>query len=450
MSLKTIYVHECFTAEHPALMGCLHADTLHRKETCSFEYHADWLQHHANHCFLDPDLQLYQGRQYAPIKKSLFGLFSDSCPDRWGRLLMRRMETILANRESRKPRQLTETDYLLGVHDEARMGALRFSLQPNGPFMSSDHDMAAAPPWSSLHELEAASLAFEQDEDLPLMSSLVFRRSDFYQCSSPDKLFATQTGQLLNDRWLRQLLVSGSCLGGARPKVTVKDARDHLWIAKFPSHHDEQDIGAWEQVAHELAKACGLHTPESKLERFSDKGSTFLVKRFDRQNQHRIHFASAMALLGQMDGAGSETGQSYLDIAEFITAYGSNPQEDLEELWKRILFSISISNTDDHLRNHGFQLTHQGWRLSPLYDVNPVPYGEMLALNISLDDARMDPELAIDVAPYFGIKKQAARETAQKLLGTIRRLWRPLSADCGLPHAAQEAMAPAFDVAEHF
>ncbi|MBR1710069.1 MAG: HipA domain-containing protein [Clostridia bacterium] len=142
--------------------------------------------------------------------------------------------------------------------------------------------------------------------------------------------------------------------------------------------------------------------------------------------------------------------QSYLDIAEFITAYGSNPQEDLEELWKRILFSIAISNTDDHLRNHGFLLTHQGWRLSPLYDVNPVPYGEMLALNISLDDARMDPELAIDVAPYFGIKKQAARETAQKLLGTIRRLWRPLSADCGLTHASQEAMAPAFDVAEHF
>ena len=308
MSSKTIFVFECFTAKNPTLMGYLHADTLHRKETCSFEYHADWLQHHANHCFLDPDLQLYQGRQYAPMKKSLFGLFSDSCPDRWGRLLMRRMETILANRESRKPRQLTETDYLLGVHDETRMGALRFSLHPDGPFLSSGSDMAA-PPLVTLRELEAASLAFEHDEDLPLMSSFVFRRSDFYQCSSPDKQFATQTGQLLNDRWLRQLLVPGSCLGGARPKVTVKDARGHLWIAKFPSHHDEQDIGAWEQVAHELAKACGLHTPESKLERFSDKGSTFLVKRFDRQNQHRIHFASAMALLGQMDGAGSETSQ---------------------------------------------------------------------------------------------------------------------------------------------
>ena len=400
-------------------MGCLYADTLRGKETCSFDYDAGWLKNHATQCFLDPDLQLYQGRQYVPLNKSLFGLFADSCPDRWGRLLMRRRESILANRENRKPRQLLETDYLLGVHDEARMGALRFSLQPEGPFMSYDSDMAA-PPWVTLRELEAASLAFEQDEDM------------------------------LNDRWLRQLLAPGSSLGGARPKATVKDAGGHLWIAKFPSQHDEYDTGAWEQVAHELAKACGLMTPESKLERFSDKGSTFLVKRFDRRNHHRIHFASAMALLGQTDGAGVETGASYLDLAEFITAYGSNPREDLEELWKRILFSMAISNTDDHLRNHGFLLTDRGWRISPLYDVNPVPYGDTLSLNVSLDDARIDPELAIDVAPYFGMKKQAAQETTRKMFATIRQLWRPLSEDCGLGRTAQKAMAPAFEVSEHY
>ena len=302
MAAKTIYVYECWSAENPLLMGCLYTDTLHGKETCSFEYDSAWLKSHAAQSFLDPELQLYQGRQYAPMNKALFGLFSDSCPDRWGRLLMQRREAILADRENRKPRQLLETDYLLGVQDEARMGALRFSLQPDGPFLACDSAMAA-PPWVTLRELEAASLAFEQDEDT------------------------------LNDRWLRQLLAPGSSLGGARPKATVKDANGNLWIAKFPSHHDEQDTGAWEQVAHELAKACGLLVPESKMERFSSFGSTYLVKRFDRKNNRRIHFSSAMALLGQADGAGAETGSSYLELAEFITAYGASPKEDLAELW---------------------------------------------------------------------------------------------------------------------
>ena len=415
MGSKKIYVHECWTKDEPILMGCLYVDTLRGKETCSFEYDNDWLVNHASQCFLDPDLQLYQGRQYAPMDKTFFGLFSDSCPDRWGRLLMRRREAIIASREGRKPHQLLETDYLLGVHDEARMGALRFSLETNGPFLSHDNDMAA-PPWVMLRELESASLAFEQDEDL------------------------------LNDQWLKLLIAPGSSLGGARPKATVKDADGQLWIAKFPSRYDEMDCGAWEQVVHELAKACGLSVPDSRLERFSEKGSTFLVKRFDRINQRRIHFSSAMALLGKSDGAGAGTGSSYLDLAGFITAYGSNPKDDLEELWKRILFNMAVSNTDDHLRNHGFLLTKQGWRLSPLYDVNPVPYGDSLSLNVSSDDARIDPELAIDVAPYFGIRRQTAQETAYSMFNTVKRLWQPLSEDYGLSKAAQKAMAPAFEV----
>ncbi len=417
MAAKTIYVYECWSAENPLLMGCLYTDTLRGKETCSFEYDSAWLKSHAAQSFLDPELQLYQGRQYAPMNKALFGLFSDSCPDRWGTLLMRRREAILADRENRKPRQLLETDYLLGVHDEARMGALRFSLQPDGPFLACDSDMAA-PPWVTLRELEAASLAFEQDEDT------------------------------LNDRWLRQLLAPGSSLGGARPKATVKDANGNLWIAKFPSHHDEQDTGAWEQVAHELAKACGLLVPESKMERFSSFGSTYLVKRFDRKNNRRIHFSSAMALLGQADGAGAETGSSYLELAEFITAYGASPKEDLAELWKRILFNMAVSNTDDHLRNHGFLLTNRGWRLSPVYDVNPVPDGETLSLNVSLDDARIDPELAVAVAPFFGMHQKDARNIANQMLSTVRSLWRPFAEECGLGRREQKAMEPAFQVSE--
>ena len=419
MSAKTIYVYECWTAERPSLMGCLYADMLQGKEACSFEYAAAWLQTHANQSFLDPALQLYQGQQYAPMDQALLGPFFDSSPDRWGRFLMQRMEAILANRENRKPRQLLETDYLLGVHDEARMGGLRFALKQEGSFVSYDSDMPA-PPWVTLPELEAASLALEQDEDT------------------------------LNDRWLKQLLAPGSSLGGARPKATVKDANGDLWIAKFPSHHDERDVGAWEQVAHELAKGCGLQVAPSRLQRFSNKGSTYLVKRFDRVHTRRIHFSSAMTLLGQTDGASTQTGISYLDLVEFITAYGASPKEDLVELWKRMLFSMAISNTDDHLRNHGFLLTKQGWRLSPLYDVNPVPYGENLSLNVSLDDSRIDPELAIEVAPFFGMSKQEARSAAQQMFATVKRLWRPLSEECGLGRAAQKEMAPAFAVSECF
>ena len=164
MAEKKIYTYECWSSDRPSLMGCLFVNTLRGKESCSFEYDTDWLKMHPGQYFLDPDLQLYRGRQYAPMDKTLFGIFADSCPDRWGRMLMRRREAILAVKEGRKPKKLTETDYLLGVHDEGRMGALRFSLQAGGPFLSCDSDMAA-PPWVTLRELEAASLAFEQDED---------------------------------------------------------------------------------------------------------------------------------------------------------------------------------------------------------------------------------------------------------------------------------------------
>ena len=411
MEVKTIYIYECWSSAQPLLMGCLYVDILRGKESCSFEYDEKWLKTHPGQFFLDPDLQLYRGRQYAPMDKALFGIFADSCPDRWGRMLMRRREAILADKAGRKPRQLTETDYLLGVYDEGRMGALRFSLQAGGPFLSCDSDMAT-PPWVALRDLEAASLAFEQDEDT------------------------------LNERWLRQLLAPGSSLGGARPKATVRASDGTLWIAKFPSKQDEQNTGAWEQVAHELARTCGLNVPESKLTSFSDAGSTYLVKRFDRDGMRRIHFSSAMALLGKTDGTSDSS--SYLDLVEFITRAGASPKEDLAELWKRIIFSMAISNTDDHLRNHGFLLTEKGWRLSPMYDVNPVPYGETLSLNVSLDDARMDLGLALEVASFFGLTQKEAENSANIILATIRSQWRCIAAAYGLNREAQNKMAKAF------
>lgn len=412
---KTIYVYENWTGEKPVLMGLLYVESLRGKEACSFEYADPWLEACDRTYTLDPDLKLFRGRQYAPMDKTMFGLFSDSCPDRWGRRLMDRREGIAAKRENRRPRQLLETDYLLGVHDEARMGALRFALEKDGPFLSRESEMPA-PPWVALRQLEAASLAFERNSDR------------------------------FNDKWLRQLLAPGASLGGARPKVTVKAADGSMWIAKFPSSKDDHDVGAWEQVTHELAKACGLNVPQSKLERYSGDGSTYLTKRFDRQGEKRIHFSSALALLGKKDGASAGDGSSYLELVEFIRAFGASPKQDLKELWRRIVFSMAVTNTDDHLRNHGFLLTKNGWRLSPLYDVNPNPVGEALALNVSLDDSRIDAGLAMEVAQFFGVEN--AKTEMESIFSTVKSGWRHQAEKCGLDRHAQNAMESAFSLCE--
>lgn len=410
---KKIYVYENWMETEPSLMGCLYAESLRGKEITSFEYSPTWLTNHSGLLTLDPDLQFFSGHQFTPLDKPMFGVFSDSCPDRWGRLLMDRREGILAKQENRKPRTLLETDYLLGVHDEARMGAFRFSLQEGGPFLSCESDMAA-PPWTTLRDLEAASLEFEKDPDI------------------------------YNSRWLRMLLAPGSSLGGARPKASVKAPDNSLWIAKFPSRNDPYDSGAWEQVTHDLAKMCQLNVPESRLECYSDAGSTFLVKRFDRQADRRIHFSSALALLGKKDGESIDS--SYLELVQFLTSYGASARSDLKELWRRVVFSMAVSNTDDHLRNHGFILTPNGWKLSPMFDVNPNPKGNYLSLSVLPNDSRIDPELAIEAASFFGLKKDEAAEEAKHILSAVGHSWRPIAESFGISREAQEAMAPAFSI----
>lgn len=412
-SEKIIYVHENWTSETPNLLGKLYVSFIRGQETFAFEYDEGWLKAHGAAYSLDPDLIMYRGRQYSPLNKNLFGLFADSCPDRWGRLLLRRKENIEARKEERKPRTLTESDYLLGVYDVSRMGALRFSLEENGPFLSSDQDLAT-PPWVTLRTLESASLAFERDEDG------------------------------LQEKWLRQLLAPGSSLGGARPKATAQAPDGALWIAKFPSKNDDTNVGAWEKTVHEMARCCGLDVPESKIETFSKNGSTFLVKRFDRDGSRRIHFSSAMTLLGKVDGASSKDGSSYLDLASFIRTNGAEPKKDLEELWKRIVFSMAVTNTDDHLRNHGFLLTNTGWRLSPLYDVNPVPYGDTLSLNIDEYDCTISQELVLSVAPYFGLDAATAQRIGTEICRIVSDNWRALAVNYGLNRHSIEEMAPAF------
>lgn len=410
--MKTIHVYESFNSSESNLMGRLYVGEGKGSDNFSFEFDSEWLSVHNMGITIDPELQPYVGRQY-PINKSIFGIFADSSPDRWGRVLMQRRERIYADKEGRKPRKLTDSDYLLGVYDETRMGAIRFKDDENGPFLSDDKE-TAVPPWATLRTLEEASRNFENEENL------------------------------LNEKWLNQLLKPGSSLGGARPKATIRDTTGELWIAKFPSKNDEFNTGAWEKVAHDLAKLCSLNVPESKLETFSKLGSTFIVKRFDRDRDKRIHFASAMTILGKTDGASSSDGSSYLDIAGFIKSNGVSPKKDLKELWMRIVFSMAISNTDDHLRNHGFILTKQGWELSPLYDVNPTPYGDELALNVNSDDNSISIDLAIESAHHFGLSVDETTEIANNITTTVRDNWEKLATKYGLSRGAIEYMRPAF------
>ena len=409
---KTIYVYENWSGTVPVKLGKLYVDQGKGSEHYAFEYDEAWLTTSQFAYVLDPDLSLYKGRQY-PINKKTFGIFADSSPDRWGQVLMQRREKFLADKENRKPRKLLDSDYLLGVYDETRMGAIRFSLEDGGPFLSDDKE-TAAPPWATLRTLEEASRQFEKDENT------------------------------LEEKWLKQLIRLGSSLGGARPKATVQAVDGSLWIAKFPSKHDDNNTGAWEKVVHDLAQMCGLDVPESKLETFSKLGSTFLVKRFDRDGNRRIHFSSAMTMLGKVDGASADDGTSYLELVSFLKANGASPKKDLVELWKRIVFNMAVSNTDDHLRNHGFILTQTGWRLSPLYDVNPIPYGEYLALNVNEDDSTISFDLAVEVSEYYGLSQKEAGRMVSEIALTVKKNWERLAASYGISRGGIEKMRPAF------
>ncbi|MDZ4795610.1 MAG: HipA domain-containing protein [Bacteroidota bacterium] len=397
----------------PALMGTLSVVHIKGREVFSFAYDRSWLSRGLAQN-LDPDLQLFAGTQYLSTGKKNFGIFLDSSPDRWGRVLMLRREAISARMESRKPNILFEEDYLLGVFDAHRMGALRFKKEGNGPFL---HDNAsyASPPWTSLRELEFASLQLEKDA-------------------------LTDEESL---KWLSMLMAPGASLGGARPKASVLDPANNLWIVKFPSGNDQIDIGGWEMVANVLAKKAGLNIAEGQIKKFNSKHHSFLSKRFDRAGNRRIHFASAMTLLGYSDGA---EGVSYLNLAEFIMQNGANVKGDLEELWRRIVFNIAVKNTDDHLRNHGFLLSKQGWILSPAYDVNPVYHGRGLTLNISETDNSLDFDLAKSVAKYFRISENKAITIiagVQKAAGN----WQKIAKTYNIPGSEQDLMAQAFEKA---
>ena len=402
--------------EEAQLMGWLTSQRLRGKEIFSFEYTEYWLNTDNPILSLDPHLGFYKGKQYLPEEKNNFGIFLDSSPDRWGRLLMRRREAWQAKNEHRDERTLFESDFLLGVFDGHRMGGVRFKLSEDGPYINDQMKMAT-PPWTSLRELEHASLQLERDDAMN------------------DPEYA---------QWLSVLIDPGSSIGGARPKASVIDDKGHLWIAKFPSSRDEKNAGAWEMVLHKLAKACGIHVSEARLQKFSGKHHTFLSKRFDRTDaQKRIHFASAMTLLGLQDGADHVEGVGYLDLVGFIMQHSPEAKEDLEQLWRRMAFNILVSNTDDHLRNHGFLLAPLGWRLSPAYDMNPNEMGTGLTLNISENSNEQDIALALETAHLYQLKSDRAESILKEMRREISN-WRVLAKKFGIGNSEIEQTKRAF------
>jgi serine/threonine-protein kinase HipA len=398
----------------PAQMGTLHAQSSGRQEVFSFEYAPEWLASEAAFAF-DPDLQLLQGAQYPAQSRSSFGIFLDSAPDRWGRLLMQRRENLRARQEERPARRLTEWDYLLGVHDETRLGALRLRSPEGGEFIDSDRQLAA-PPITSVRELEAASRGFERhidEEDNPEYA-----------------------------RWLSQLMAPGSSLGGARPKASVRDENGLLCIAKFPSRADTRNMAAWEMLAHRLAEKCGIQLPKARLlDNGGQEQSTFLVNRFDRTAKGgRLAFVSAMTLTQRRDG---DTGASYLELVELLQRRGANTRADTHQLYRRIVFSILIHNTDDHLRNHGFFVEDRGVRLSPAYDINPSVDRDDLVLAINETETACDVQIARAAHKMYALSLAEADRLIAEVL-TVVKTWRKEAEVLRIRKSEQDQMAPAF------
>lgn len=416
---KYIYVYADWVKLNGAtFMGTLSVDRVRGNEVFAFNYDERWLAS-GNAQQLDPELQLYSGEQFLGDDKSNFGVFTDSCPDRWGRILMKRREAILARQNNQPVKRLYESDYLLGLFDGNRMGALRFKLDPKGEFLN-DNSQLATPPWSNLRELEQASLHLEEDG--------VENTSDYL-------------------KWLNMLISPGSSLGGARPKASVLDEQQNLWIAKFPSRYDDGDTGAWEMVAHVIAVDAGVEMSACLIKKFNNPNHTFLTKRFDRTTDNkRIHFCSAMTCLNKVDG---QDDSNYLELAEFISINGCRVKHDLEQLWRRIVLSICLSNTDDHLRNHGFILKHNGWELSPAYDINPIADGEGLNLNINEFDNSQDLDLALSVISHFRLSQTRAKEIIKQVTKATSN-WRAIATKYGISSFNQDLKSRAFRVSAEY
>ncbi len=391
----------------PHLAGRLWARSRKGKESATFEYDAAWLANPLRFA-LEPALTLGTGPHHTAAGRSIFGAIGDSAPDRWGRVLIQREERRKARTENRAPRTLLEADYLLGVGDIARQGALRFAEQEGGPFLATS---VPIPPLVQLPALLGAAMRLSEDDGG-------------------------------SDEDLRLLLAPGSSLGGARPKASVIDRDGSLAIAKFPKHDDQIRVTLWEAVALTLAPKAGIPTPEWRIENVAER-DVMLLRRFDRRSSIRIPFLSAMSLLNAADNEQ----HSYMEIADALRQYGAKADEDCAQLWRRIVFSILVSNTDDHLRNHGFLYEASGWRLAPAYDLNPMPidlHPRVLTTAIDEADGSASLDLAYEVAGHFGVKPGKAKTIASEVGAAIAG-WHEVAAALGLSSKEIERMASAFE-----
>ena len=387
-------------------------------EALSFEYDGTWLDGTGPvpGFELDPDLPLYAGRIHAPAgAASLTGAFQDCSPDRWGRVLMDRREAIEARAAGRRPVPLRDWDYLVGVHDHARMGALR--LREPGTDRYVDDRRLAAPPLAELRTLEEYARRLEEDPDAPLADQ---------------------------QRWLAQLLAPGSSLGGARPKASFSDTDGSLWLAKFPSTEDRHDVGLWELVMHRLAIDAGIDMPPARKLALSGHGHTFAVARFDRTGESRRAFASAMTLLGADDS----TGFSYLDLADLVSRVGASGTiaANLEQLFRRMVFNVLVANRDDHLRNHGFLREGNGWILSPAFDVNPNPYKDGHALGVCFEDPAPAAASLLEMRDFFRLSADGARSILDDVRQAVGR-WDSVARDEGASRGEIAGMSAVIDPA---
>lgn len=382
-------------------------DLFHDRGHFSFAYDEKWLK--SEHIFnIDPALGLYSKEQPA---QETFGIFTDSAPDRWGRVLMDRREVVEAKSEGRNIRALYEWDYLLGVQDETRMGAVR--LCKEGIFL--DHSELGAPPVTSLAELQHVAKLLENDDE--------------------DNMPALKA-------WLAMLVAPGSSLGGARPKANFRNTDGSLWIAKFPKQDDKEDIGLWEGITLDLARSCGIRVPEFKVENISGNHHTFLVKRFDRTGDRREMFVSAMTMLQKNDGQDA----SYLDIAEFLQDNGREGLEaEMKELWRRMVFNVMVSNRDDHLRNHGFLRNAQGWYLSPAYDINPNKAKATHSIFLNFDSPEPSMNVLFEAVEFLRLDWNEAAEIAKNVYQVVSQ-WREVANKYGAKNTHIDLMSPAFQM----
>ena len=363
----------------------------------SFSYEPAWLKN--THAFqLDPELDMFSGEFYPG--GSNFGVFMDSCPDRWGQTLMARREIIEANEEGRTPQTLGPWEYLLGIQDCTRMGALRFTRPDDRNFLADE--ALTAPPVAGIAELQA--IAFELTKK---------KQANFNKIKE----------------WLKVLVAPGSSLGGARPKANITDDQGHLWIAKFPSADDNHDVALWEKLLHDMARDCGITVPDSQILQLGNGYHTFMVKRFDRIENGRVFYASAMTMLNHVDTEDA----SYLELAEFISTYGDADRikQDLAELYTRLVFNVMTANRDDHLRNHGFIRRPSGWHLSPAFDMNPSFKKEEHVLALDLHTRQSDIGVVIETAGFYRLNREQAEAVIERV-GKVMSTWQDRARRLGL------------------